>query len=186
VRGFLSRHHSHTPLFTELGREFIGVPRIRSRSIPHAPGCRNWRTTNGPNSACRLSDAVLPPHDPERATCSTACPLLSPLAWPLAYRWPVHRIGPGFQPTDPPATNPRWCCCAARPTGEVHFSMLSPLLFRLLERVGAERGETGRALLERLAIEADQSDVDAFIGQAVPMLLRLRDEGVLLGTCRSS
>jgi RNA polymerase sigma factor (sigma-70 family) len=30
-------------------------------------------------------------------------PIASPLAWPLAYRWPVHRLAPGFQPAEPPA-----------------------------------------------------------------------------------
>ena len=123
---------------------------------------------------------MLPPHD-TNGDLLDGVPMLSPLAWPLAYRWPVHRIGPGFQPIEPPH-EPTLVLLRREPDGRVHFSMLSPLLFRLLERVGAERGETGRALLERLAIEADQSDVDAFIGQAGPMLRRLHEEGVLPGT----
>ena len=30
-------------------------------------------------------------------------PVLSPLARPLAYTWPVHRLGAAYQPAEPPA-----------------------------------------------------------------------------------
>src|SRR3546814_6431904 len=36
-------------------------------------------------------------HD-ARGDLLAGCPLPSPLAWPLAYAWPVHRIGPDHQP----------------------------------------------------------------------------------------
>src|SRR3546814_14577182 len=41
-------------------------------------------------------------HD-ARGDLLAGCPLPSPLAWPLAYAWPVHRIGPDHQPPEQPA-----------------------------------------------------------------------------------
>src|SRR3546814_5838583 len=46
------------------------------------------------------------------------CPLPSPLAWPLAYAWPVHRIGPDHQPLEQPA----------QPRSEEHTSELQSLM----------------------------------------------------------
>ena len=108
-------------------------------------------------------------------------PLLSPLAWPLAYRWPVDRIGPEHQPTAAPA-EPTLILLRRESDGRVHFSKLSPLLYRLLELIGANPGRSGRELLLRLADDAGQADFDAFLHDAVPMLARLHAEGVLPGT----
>lgn len=180
VRGFLSRHHSHTPLFTELGREFIAFLESEAGSDPTRPWLAELAHYEWAELGLQLSEAELPPHNAD-GDLLDGVPALSPLAWPLAYRWPVHRIGPDFQPIEPPH-EPTLVLLRREPDGRVHFSMLSPLLFRLLELVGAGSGETGRALLQRLAVEAGQSDVDAFIDHARPMLRRLHEEGVLPGT----
>ena len=42
------------------------------------------------------------PHDPA-GDLLDGVPVPSPLAWPLAYAWPVHRLSPEHQPTEPPA-----------------------------------------------------------------------------------
>ena len=55
-----------------------------------------------------------------------------PLAWPLAYRWPVQRIGPHYQPEVAPDA-PTLLLVRRTADGEVRFAALSPLAFRLLE-----------------------------------------------------
>ena len=102
----------------------------------------------------------------------------SPLAWPLAYCWPVNRIGPSFQPAQPPI-EPTLVLLRREIDGRIHFSALSPLLFRLLELVGANAGSNGRQLMQQLASEAGQADFDGFLAAATPMLQRLHGEGVL-------
>ncbi len=178
VRGFLARHHSHTPLFTELGRELIAF--IEAKPDPGRPWLAELAHYEWAELGLQLSDAVMPPHDPE-GDLLDGVPLLSPLAWPLAYRWPVDRIGPDFQPPELPP-QPTLVLLRREPDGRIHFSALSPLLFRLLELVAANAGHSGRELLRQLANEAGQSDFEAFLGQAMPMLQRLHAEGVLLGT----
>lgn len=178
LRGFLARHHSRTPLFTELGRELIA--HIEAEPEPRRPWLAELAHYEWAELGLQLSDAALPPHDPHGDLLDGA-PLLSPLAWPLAYRWPVNRIGPDFQPVESPA-EPTLVLLRREPDGRIHFSALSPLLFRLLELVGANDGRNGRALLLQLADEAGQADYDAFLAEAAPMLQRLRDEGVLPGT----
>ena len=178
VQRFLSRHHAHTPLFPELGRELVAF--LQAQPDPARPWLAELAHYEWAELGLQLSDAVPPPHAPE-GDLLDGIPLLSPLAWPLAYRWPVQRIGPDFQPTAPPP-EPTLVLLRREADGRIRFSALSPLLFRLLERIAANTGASGRDLLRQLADEAGQTDFDGFLREAVPMLQRLRAEGVLAGT----
>lgn len=180
VRGFLARHHSHTPLFTELGREMVAFLESDAGSDPRRPWLAELAHYEWAELGLQLSDAAIPPHDPH-GDLLAGIPLLSPLAWPLAYRWPVNRIGPGFEPRQTPP-EPTLVLLRREPDGRIHFSTLSPLLFRLLELVGANADRDGRALMQQLSSEAGLADFDGFLREAAPMLQRLHAEGVLPGT----
>ena len=178
LHGFLARHRSHTPLFTELGRELIA--HLEAEPDPAHPWLAELAHYEWAELGLQLLDAALPPHDPN-GDLLDGVPVLSPLAWPLAYRWPVNRIGPAFQPEQPPI-EPTLLLLRREGDGRIHFSALSPLLFRLLELVAANSSHSGRELLQQLANEAGVADFDTFLTEAAPMLQRLHGEGVLLGT----
>jgi len=178
LRGFLARHHSHTPLFTELGRELIA--HLEAEPDPARPWLPELAHYEWAELGLQLLDTPLPPHDPA-GDLLAGVPVLSPLAWPLAYRWPVNRIGPAFQPAQPPIER-TLLLLRREDDGRIHFSALSPLLFRLLELVATNASSDGRQLMRQLAMEAGQADFDGFLAEATPMLQRLRSEGVLLGT----
>ncbi|MEF9979052.1 MAG: putative DNA-binding domain-containing protein [Thermomonas sp.] len=182
VQRFLSQHHSHTPLFTELGREFIAFLESDIGSDPTRPWLAELAHYEWAELGLQLSDAAMPPHDPD-ADLLEGVPVLSPLAWPLAYRWPVDRIGPDFKP-DRPTPEPTLVLLRREHDGRVHFSKLSPLLYRLLELIDANTERSGRELLRQLADEAGQEHFDDFLHEAMPMVERLRVEGVLLGAAR--
>lgn len=178
LRRFLIGHRSETPLFTRLGLEFIAF--LEATDDPARPWLSELAHYEWAELGLQLSDATLPAHDPD-GDLLDGIPLLSPLAWPLAYRWPVQQLGPGCLPTEPPAA-PTLVLLRRDQAGRVHFSLLSPLLYRLLALVGGNDGCSGRALLRQLAEEAGHGDFEAFLAEAWPMLERLRAEGVLLGT----
>lgn len=178
LRTFLATHRSETPLFPRLGLEFTAF--LDTQEDAARPWLAELAHYEWAELGLQLSDAALPPHDPA-GDLLHGIPALSPLAWPLAYRWPVHRIGPDHQPTVPPEA-PTTLLLRRDPAGQVRFSTLSPLLFRLLECVGANKTHSGDALLRQLAQEAGQTDLDAFLGEAIPILQQLRDAGVLVGT----
>jgi hypothetical protein len=178
LRRFLAVHRSGTPLFTRLGLEFVAF--LDAEADDARPWLAELAHYEWAELGLQLSDATSKPCDPH-GDLLAGIPALSPLAWPLAYRWPVHRIGPAFQPTEPP-TEPTLVLLRRKDDGRIRFSTLSPLLFRLLERIGENGGRSGRELLRQLADEAGQTDIDGFLREAAPMLQRLRDEGVLAGT----
>lgn len=178
LRSFLATHRSETPLFTRLGLEFTAF--LGSRDDPGRPWLAELAHYEWAELGLQLSDAALPPHDPA-GDLLHGVPVLSPLAWPLAYRWPVHRIGPDYQPTQAPEVTTS-LLLRRDAAGQVHFSMLSPLLYRLLALVGEGTHDTGADLLRQLAREVGHADPEQLMVEAAPMLLRLHAEGVLLGT----
>jgi hypothetical protein len=79
----------------------------------------------------------------------------SPLAWPLAYTWPVQRIGADYQPREAPAEPT--CLLAWRDSAErVRFQQLSPFAYHLALRLQA-----GQPPLQALPELAEASGLEA-------------------------
>src|SRR5690606_8722720 len=140
VRGFHAQHRSHTPLFTEIGREFVRWLEGRAGEDPALPP---WLPElahyEWVELALQVSDSVpradlrcveAPGSDPVRLRLG-GVPVASPLACARAYRWPAHRLGPGCLPAAVPEA-PTLLLVPRDATGEVRFAQLSPLAFRLL------------------------------------------------------
>lgn len=205
VRDFYREHPSRTPLFTELAREFVRY--LETRAAPGHDAAdqsiRNEATlhTNASHNdppwlpelahyewvelALQISEARLDdiPHDPEGDLLGNR-PLVSPLAWPVSYTWPVHRIGPDYLPDNQLPPEPTCLLLQRDPAGQVHFQQLSALTFRLLQRLEQHPGLSGRDQLQALAREAGTEADDAFIAQGLAMLQQLRATAVILGTRR--
>lgn len=177
VRRFYAEYRCQTPLFTEIAREFIRFLEPLDDVPGWLPELAHYEWVE---LALQIAEDAPPPHDP-RGDLLAGRPVLSPLAWALAYRWPVPRIGPGAVPDAPPDA-PTLLLVRRDAAGEVRFSELSPLLYRLLELLADDACPSGRAALLALAAEAQAPDPDAFLREGVAMLERLRAEGVVLGT----
>jgi uncharacterized protein len=181
VRGFFRVHRAQTPLFPEIGREFLRFLDARDDDAPKLPAfAGELAHYEWVELALQISDAELPDFD-ARGDLLDGVPVLSPLAWPLAYAWPVHRIGPDNRPDVPPP-EPTLLLVRRGSDGEVRFSQLSPLAFRLLQRLDESPELSGRAQLEALAMEAGHEDVDAFVEQGRPLFEQMRGVGVVPGT----
>ena len=184
VRRFYADHRSHTPLFPELAREFIRFLEGRAAGTDDAamadpPWLVELAHYEWIELAVQIDDSPLPPHDPAGDLLAGA-PVVSPFVRALAYRWPVHTIGPGFRPVTAPDAS---TLLLVRRDGEglARFATISPLLYRLLELLGAG-GASGTAQLLRLASEAGPATDADFLAQGAAMLERMRAEGTLLGT----
>jgi hypothetical protein len=103
IRDFLIRHRCKTPLFLELPQEFLEYlrnQRVQQRDDP--PFLLELAHYEWVELALSVSDDDPDPSlaDPN-GDLQSGCPVISPLVRNLAYRFPVHRIGPDFQPREP-------------------------------------------------------------------------------------
>lgn len=186
VRAFYRDFRCQTPLFPEIGREFMQYLESRLADPAHDPA-------ELPAFSLELAhyewvelalDIAEPPELPvfrHDGDLLSAAPLRNPLAWPLAYRWPVHALG-GDASLDAPPDAPTLLLVLRDREGKVRFKSLSGATFRLLQLIDAEPQASGREHLESLATEAGASDIEAFVREGAGMLEALRDIGALLGT----
>lgn len=184
VRAFYRDHDCHTPLFTELAREFIRYLDERDEQGGHddPPWLRELAHYEWVELALQISEARPEDiaFDPD-GDLLAGRPVVSPLAWPLAYAWPVHRIGPDFRPDTAPDT-PTLLMLRREADGTVSFHALTPLAFRLLQRLEEAPDLSGREQLVALAAEAGAPDIEAFVADGAALLANMRAEGTIPGT----
>ena len=99
----------------------------------------------------------------------------------MAYAWPVQLVGPDYQPETPPA-QPTLLLVRRAEDWSVKFSELSPLAWRLLQRIGEFPQLNGREQLEGLAVEAGAAGSQGFIDSGTALLRQMHGEGVVSPT----
>ena len=182
VRDFYREYRCSTPLFPELPREFIQYLQERGDQRGGPPWLLELAHYEWVELALDLSEAS--PADEAfdaEGDLVAGVPVLSPLAWPLAYAWPVHRLAPDHLPATPPA-DATLLLVQRDATNKVRFNELSALTFRLLQRISEFPDLSGREQLHTLAVEAHAEDAEAFLAAGRDMLNQLRADGVILGT----
>ena len=101
VRDYFSIHRSHTPYFLEMPQEFLHYLQNERERQERDP---DWLLELAHYEWVELALAISE-EEPDWDAIDRdgdllgQRPVLSPLAWPLSYRYPVHRIGPQFQPS---------------------------------------------------------------------------------------
>ena len=183
VRRFYAEHKAHTPYFLEVPREFVewlgsaGAEPAFLAELAHY----EW---------VELALSIAEPGEPAEGVDPNGDllegqPVLSPLAWPLAYRWPVHRLSASYQPAEPPDV-PTFVI-VHRQGEQVAFLEVDAPTVRLLELLDSGEAPSGRAALERVATEmhGDRSDPGAWLDSGERMLRMLRERGIVIGTTGS-
>lgn len=180
VRAFHAGHRSRTPLFPEIAGEFVSYLAGRADDAAIPPWLPELAHYEWIEQALFVSDARLPAHDPD-GDLLDGTPLLSPLAVPLIYRWPVTVIGPRNRPANAPDT-PTTLLVHRDAEHEVRFMRISPVVYSLLESL-ANHACTGRAHLAALAGRIGVEPA-ALEPEGLRMLHDLRERGVVPGTRR--
>lgn len=139
IRLWLQTHQSREPLFPSLGEEFVAW-------MAEHPCPAHW--PEAPDLLAELAHY-------ERAETSlylhedpSAWSGWSPLAWPLAYRWPVHELAPGGLVVAPPDA-PLLLLARREPSGQVRVDVLSMAAWQLA--MALQQGEPVSSALQRLS-----------------------------------
>ncbi|MBX3725965.1 MAG: putative DNA-binding domain-containing protein [Xanthomonadales bacterium] len=184
VRAWYAGHRARSPLFPEVGSEFVAWLQAR-QALPEAPdppwlaelAHYEYMEIHAANAEAEIADVA---HDPEGDLLAGA-PVVSPLAWPLAYRWPVHRLG-AEQPPQATAPAQPTCLVVVRDRRDrVGFLEANALTLRLLELLRERPAVAGADQFRTLATEAGLA-ADALLVHGRDILARLLARDIVLGT----
>lgn len=185
VKDYFSSHRSRTPLFLEIPREFLGW--LREERTPRQddpPFLYDLAHYEWVELAISIADDTLDHEDIDRSgDLLDGVPVLSPLAWHLAYEYPVHRIGPDFKPATADAS-PTYLVVYRDSEDEVGFIEINPVTKRLLELLETSEKSSGRELLLQIAGELSHPQPEVVVNGGAEILANLRDKSVIAGTRR--
>lgn len=180
IRDFYREHYCTTPLFPELGREFLAWLDTRPAQPPflHELAHYEWIEL-----ALALDETDLSRIDADTAgDLLASAPIVSPLAWPLVYRFDVQRLCAQYQPHEPPAS-PTYLLIRRDADDAIHFHQIDALTHALLLALHDNTEHAnGAELIERLI--ANQPDTATLHEHAIARLRELRERDAILGTRR--
>lgn len=174
IRDFMRCHYCKSPFFVELAEEFIDYLDNERQMQPSDPVFLlelvhyEWVELALDISTEQLPEAMLLPGDVLAATLR-----VSPLAWSLAYQYPVHKISPTFQP-DTADSEPTFLMVYRNRQDVVGFLEINAATARLLVLV-EEQGGSVAAALAQLALEMETSveTLQSFASELLQHMLAL-------------
>ncbi|WP_066966835.1 DUF2063 domain-containing protein [Microbulbifer sp. Q7] len=197
VRDFVRTHHAHSPYFLQISEEFLQYLQAERAASEDSSGdpafLRELAHYEWVELALDVSEGVFPAGlelDYTDAQLLDWAPIASPLAWNLSYEFPVHHIGPAFQPAEPPQT-PTFLVVYRNRADDVGFLEANAVTSHLLSLIqshnatGDEAAEpelrTGRALLEALAADIQHPQPAQVVDFGKELLRKLHALDILAG-----
>lgn len=180
VEDFFARHRCRTPIYRRVPDEFLHY--LEREYVPAAddpPFMRELAHYEWVELALSIEPIEI---DADAATADgnlwTDVVVANPLAWLLEYRFPVHRVGPEFQPQTTNA--PVFIVVYRDRRDEIGFLELNAVSARLLARLQAQPCSGGEAV-EVIARECGLGEGDALRAVAMELLATLQQRDVILG-----
>jgi hypothetical protein len=183
VRDFMARHQSRSPYFLEISREFLVYLQQERRPEPcDPPFLLELAHYEWAELALSVVDSPvdIDTIDPNAALLD-GHPVVSPLAWVLSYRWPVHQLGPGYIPSEPPEQTTHIVVYRDR-KDQVRFVLINPVTARLLYLLEKDDSLTGRDALKMIIGELQHPKPEVVMQGGAQALEQLKSQGIILGT----
>lgn len=187
IRDFFIKHRCHSPLFLEITKEFIDyLQQEREPDENDLPFMLELMHYEWAEQALYIAEdnVDFTTIDPN-GDLLDGIPVISPVAWPLSYSYPVHKISEDFQPTKD-QTEPAFLVVYRDRTFDVGFLEINPVTARLLELImqNDAKALTGREILEAIAKELGHDNPENIINAGFEIMQDLQASGVLLGTLK--
>jgi len=181
VRDFVSHHTSQTPYFLEISQEFLAyLAHERSQRAEDPPFLLELAHYEWVELALDVADQHLPPLTGATLSLLDNSPQVSPLAWCLAYQFPVHRIGASYQPREPEPT-PVFLIAYRDRKDMVKFMEVNALTYGLLQFLQENPASTGRVAVEVIAAQMQHPNPAHLLGEGEQLLQQLLDAEIIVG-----
>ena len=187
VRDFIVSYRCRSPYFLEISQEFLNYLMDEREPTPvDPPFALELAHYEWVELALDVSTESIPEQGVDRdADPLEGVPVLSPLVMSLQYQYPVHQIGPGREPDEPPAL-PTFLVVYRNREDRVRFMESNAATARLLELLSGNEGHTGRELLEQLAREMNAESVTSVVDFGARMLSEFLELDIIAGCQRNN
>ncbi len=159
VRDFFVHYRAHSPYFKDISKAFLDyLENHRETSnddYPFMLELAHWEWMEL-NALSDVGDIKQFPHDRNGDLYQQKI-VISPLAWPLVYQYPVHRIGDAYLPESEPE-QPTFLIISRNREHEVDFMETNAITYRLLEILQEAEAEKNLQLTGEEAIAQLQGE----------------------------
>jgi len=181
ARDFFANHRCHSPLFMEIAREFLAyLEQERGEREDDFPFLYELAHYEWVELALSIAETEPVQVDDPEGDLLEGVPVLSSLAWPLCYQYPVHRISGDFQPEEP-ADQPVYLMVYRTTDDDVGFMELNTISARLFSLLQENRSLTGHQALEQIATELNHPKPDVVLEGGRQILQAWRQRDIVLG-----
>ena len=184
MREYFKNHQARTPLFPKMPQEFLQYLQDNEETAEGLyPFLLELAHYEWVELALSIDAREIRDDGIDAAgDLMSGAPVLNELSWSLAYRYPVHRIGPDYLPVENPG-QPTCLFVYRDRQDNVRFVELNPLAARLVDclKENPER-KSGRDILVGIADEIAHTEPEVIINGGQTVLEDMRTREVILGT----
>ena len=178
VQDFFAKHPCKSPHFSQIPEEFLNYLQNERDSSTDLPFMLELAHYEWVEMALSIAKDNLTPYGLDKNNLLKQNITLSPLAWPLAYQYPVHKIAPAFLPLDAPE-QATFLIVYRNKDDDVNFIEITPITYRLLEIIQEQEYSLTEEYLERIAQESNHPDPDVIKIGGLKILKELADKRII-------
>ena len=187
LRDYFNHHISHTPLFPEMPREFLKYlekERDNSNDPPFIKELAHYEWVELALMTSDLDNDINWNLIDINGDLLNKKPVMSPLAWPLSYQYPVQKISCDFLP-QAPSEQLVYLLVYRDYNDEVHFMELNPITALLVQLINEDNGLTTKQMLDVIVEQLDHPQPQVVIDGGYQIIQDLKNRNVILGVNKS-
>ncbi len=175
---FFAKHPCKSPYFSEIPEEFMEYLQSERNNPGDLPFMLELAHYEWVEMALSISKEEAAANNQNLDNLLKKRIKLSPLAWPLAYQYPVQKISPDFLPDAAPQ-QPTFLVVYRNPADEVNFIEITPITYRLLQLIQENEEMLTENCLTQVADELNHPNPEIIIEGGLQILKELAEKTVI-------
>ena len=184
ARDFFSQHASKTPYFADIPQEFLAYLQDERTNADDYPFLLELAHYEWVEMALSIAqeELVINTHLED---LPNKCIQLSPLAWVLAYQYPVQCISPAFLPNVAPA-QPTFLIVYRNQDDDIKFITINPITYRLLQLIQENSGLLTQDYVQQIIAELQPANAETVSAGGLQTLQELAEKNIITVTSHAN
>jgi hypothetical protein len=178
AQDFFAKHPCQSPYFSQIPEEFLDYLQNERDSTDDLPFMLELAHYEWVEMALSIAKEEIAANQQSLDNVVRQTVALSPLAWPLAYEYPVQKIGPAFLPLEAPE-QPTFLIVYRNREDDVNFIEITPITYRLLEIIQEHENPSVEDCLQQVARESNHPDPELIVSGGLQILRELAEKTII-------